>query len=92
MTKFLKVTSFLRTHVYAISLQPTDMKQIIPLGKGKFVHVDSYGASHETRRGSIIVAAFAMIISALTVGAVLGIDITSPNTTTQHGYPHRTDR
>jgi beta-lactamase regulating signal transducer with metallopeptidase domain len=68
------------------------MKQIIPLGKGRFVHVDSYGASHETRRGSIIVAAFAMIISALTVGAVLGIDITSPNTTTQHGYTHRTDR
>jgi hypothetical protein len=67
------------------------MKQIIPLGKGRFVHVDSYGAS-QTRRGSIIVAAFAMIISAITVGAVLGIDITSPNTTTQHGYPHRTDR
>jgi len=92
MTKCRKVTSFLRTRVYAISLQPTDMKQIIPLGKGRFVHVDSYGASHETRRGSIIVAAFAMIISAITVGAVLGIDITSPNTTTQHEYPHRTDR
>ena len=68
------------------------MKQIIPLGKGKFVTIDSYGESRETRRGSIIVAAFAMLISALTVGAVLGIDITSPNTTTQHGYPHRTDR
>ena len=68
------------------------MKQIIPLGKGKFVHLDSYGEVSETRRGSIIVAAFAMIISALTVGAMLGIDITSPNTTTQHGYPHRTNR
>ncbi len=92
MTKFLKVTSLLRAYVYVTSLQLTDMKQIIPLGKGRFVHVDSYGASYETRRGSIIVAAFAMIISAITVGAVLGIDITSPNTTTQHEYPHRTDR
>jgi hypothetical protein len=68
------------------------MKRIISLGKGKFVHLDSYGEVSETRRGSIIVAAFAMLISALTVGAVLGIDITSPNTTTQHEYPHRTDR
>jgi hypothetical protein len=67
------------------------MKRIISLGKGKFVHLDSYGEVSETRRGSIIVAAFAIIISALTVGAVLGIDITSPSTT-QHGYPHRTDR
>jgi hypothetical protein len=91
MTKFLKVTSFLHTHAYVMFLQLTDMKQIIPLGKGRFVHVDSYGAS-QARRGSIIVVAFAMIISALTVGAVLGIDITSPNTTTQHEYPHRTDR
>jgi beta-lactamase regulating signal transducer with metallopeptidase domain len=92
MTKCRKVSSFLNTYVFGTSLQLTDMKQIISLGKGRFVHVDSYGASHETRRGSIIVAAFAMIISALTVGAVLGIDITSPNTTTQHGYTHRTDR
>jgi hypothetical protein len=68
------------------------MKRIISLGKGKFVHLDSYGEVSETRRGSIIVAAFAMLISALTVGAVLGIDITSPNTTTQHEYPHRTNR
>jgi hypothetical protein len=68
------------------------MKQIIPLGKGKFVTIDSYGESRETRRGSITVAAFAMILSALTVGAMLGIDITSPNTTTQHEYPRSTGR
>ena len=68
------------------------MKRIISLGKGKFVHLDSYGEVSETRRGSIIVATFAVLISALTVGAVLGIDITSPSTTTQHGYPHRTNR
>lgn len=68
-------------HVFVTFLQLTDMKQIISLGKGKFVHLDSYGESHETRRGDIIVAALVIIITTITVGAALGIDITSPNST-----------
>lgn len=79
-------------HVSVTSLQLTDMKQIISLGKGKFVHLDSYGESRETRRGDIIVAAFAIIITTITVGAALGIDITSPNSTPQHANPHRSYR
>lgn len=67
------------------------MKQIISLGKGKFVHLDSYGESHETRRGDIMVAALAIIITTITVGAALGIDITSPNST-PHVTPHRSYR
>ena len=67
------------------------MKQIISLGKGKFVHLDSYGESHETRRGDIMVAALAIIITTVTVGAALGIDITSPNST-PHVTPHRSYR
>lgn len=78
-------------YVFVTSLQLTDMKQIIPLGKGKFVHLDSYGESHETRRGDIMVAAFAIIITTITVGAALGIDITSPNST-PHANPHRSYR
>ncbi len=78
--------------MFVTSLQLDDMKQIIPLGKGKFVTIDSYGESRETRRSNIMVAAFAMIISALTVGAMLGIDITSPNSTPQHADPHRAYR
>ena len=68
------------------------MKQIISLGKGKFVHLDSYGESHETRRGDIMVAVLAIIITTVTVGAALGIDITSPNSTPQHGNLHRSYR
>ena len=67
------------------------MKQIISLGKGKFVHLDSYGESNETRRGDIMVAALAIIITTVTVGAALGIDITSPNST-PHANPHRAYR
>ena len=67
------------------------MKQIISLGKGKFVHLDSYGESNETRRGDIMVAALAIIITTVTVGAALGIDITSPNST-PHADPHRAYR
>jgi beta-lactamase regulating signal transducer with metallopeptidase domain len=68
------------------------MKHIIPLGKGKFITLDSYGESHETRRGDIMVAVFAIIITIITVGAALGIDITSPNSTPQHADPHRAYR
>lgn len=78
-------------HVSVTSLQLTDMKQIISLGKGKFVHLDSYGESRETRRGDIIVAAFAIIMTTIIVGAALGIDITSPNST-PHANPHRSYR
>ena len=67
------------------------MKQIIPLGKGKFIHLDSYGESNETRRGDIMVVALAIIITTVTVGAALGIDITSPNST-PHVTPHRAYR
>lgn len=74
------------------SLRLTDMKTIYSMGKGKYVTLDSYGESHETRRGDIMVAAFAIIITTITVGAALGIDITSPNFTPQHVHPHRSYR
>ena len=67
------------------------MKQIIPLGKGKFIHLDSYGESNETRRSDIMVAVLAIIITTVTVGAALGIDITSPNSTLP-ANPHRAYR
>lgn len=60
------------------------MKQIVPLGKGKFMHLDSYGESRETRRWNLFIGVIAIAISSLTVGAMLGIDITSPNTTPTH--------
>ena len=68
------------------------MKQIVPLGKGKFVTIDSYGESRETRRWNLIIGVTALLISSFTIGAMLGIDITSPNSTQQHDNTHRTDR
>jgi hypothetical protein len=60
------------------------MKQIVHLGPGRFVHLDSYYASHETRLGKICVAALSIIIAGLTAGAVVGIDITNQTPTQQH--------
>lgn len=66
------------------------MKQIVPLGSGKFVTIDSYGESRETRRWNLFIGVIAIAISSFTVGAMLGIDITSPNTTPTHDNTHRT--
>ena len=60
------------------------MKQIVSLRPGRFVHLDSYYASHETRFSRICVAAMSIIIAALTAGAVVGIDVTNPTPTQQH--------
>jgi hypothetical protein len=59
------------------------MKHTVRLSPGQFIHLDSYYASNETRLSKICVAALSIIIAALTVGAVIGIDITNP-TPTQH--------
>jgi predicted benzoate:H+ symporter BenE len=60
------------------------MKHIVRVGPGRFVHLDSYHASHETRFSNICVAGLAIIIAGLTAGAVVGIDITNPTPTQQH--------
>jgi hypothetical protein len=67
------------------------MKHTVRLGKNQYINLDSYGESNKTRRiNNLMVAFLAVLISVVTVPAMLGIDITSPNTTTQHEYPHRT--
>jgi hypothetical protein len=68
------------------------MKHIIPLGKGKFVTIDSYGESRETRRWNLFIGVIAIVISSLTIGAMLGIDITSPQSKPDYEQLHRTDR
>jgi len=53
------------------------MKAIYSMGKGKFVTLDSYGKSHETRRSNLLVTIFMLVIATITAGAMLGIDITA---------------
>lgn len=59
------------------SLRLTDMKTIYSMGKGKFITLDSYGESHETRRSNLLVTVFMLVIATITAGAMLGIDITA---------------
>ena len=55
------------------------MKQIYSMDKGKYVTLDSYGKSRETRRGSIAVALFTVIITVITATALVGVDVTQLN-------------
>jgi beta-lactamase regulating signal transducer with metallopeptidase domain len=65
------------------------MKHTVRLEPGRFVHLDSYYASHETRLSKICVAALTLIIAALTAGAVVGMDITNQTPTQQHDNTQR---
>jgi hypothetical protein len=56
------------------------MKQIYSMGKGKYVTLDSYGESHETRPWSLAIAFFSVIITVITATALVGVDVTSPST------------
>jgi len=65
------------------------MKHTVRLSPGRFIHLDSYYGSHETRLCKICVAALSIIIAAITVGGVIGIDITNPTPTQHHDNTKR---
>lgn len=54
------------------------MKQIIRIDKNKFITLDSYGESNETRLGTFLMALLVVAIAAMTACAMFGIDITAP--------------
>ena len=62
------------------------------MGKGKYITLDSYGESHETRRWSVCIAIFSIIIAAITATALFGIDITSPSSPATTENESRTRR
>lgn len=62
------------------------MKTIYRMGKG-FVHMDSYPATRETRGGSFIVALLALLLAGITGGALVGVDITNMNPSTNSVQP-----
>ena len=55
------------------------MKTIYSMGKGKYITLDSYGESHETRRGSLAVALLSVVITVITATALVGVDVTQIN-------------
>ena len=67
------------------------MRTIYSMGKGKYVTLDSYGETHENRLANVLIATFAIILSAIAVPAALGIDITNLNPK-NNDTTHRTGR
>jgi hypothetical protein len=61
------------------------MKHIVPLGKNRYVTLDSYSVSHETRLENLFVTSLFVIVCALTAGSLLGVDITNPSQPQIHG-------
>jgi hypothetical protein len=55
------------------------MKTIYSMGRGKFITLDSYGESYGTRRWSVCIALFSIIIATISATALLGVDITQIN-------------
>jgi len=68
------------------------MKHIFRLGNNRYIHLDSYKSHIETGLGEFFVAILTIAIATVTVGAMLGIDITKINTPQINGTTHRTDR
>jgi len=66
------------------------MKTIYSMGKGKYITLDSYGESHETRRWSLAIALFSVIITVITATALVGVDITDPSPKQHHDIHNRT--
>jgi hypothetical protein len=64
------------------------MKTIYSMGKGKYITLDSYGESHETRRWSITIAIFSVIIATITATALVGVDLTQLNPQPIQGQTH----
>ena len=71
------------------------MKTIYSMGKGKYVILDSYGETHETRLGSIAIALLALLLATISGAALVGVDLTKINPQPTHqtnGTVHRTNR
>lgn len=87
--------SLTRTTSLAVtSLQLAEMKTIYRIGKG-YVHMDSYGETHETRLGSFAIALLSLALATISGMALLGVDPTNINpqpNSDNNGTTHRTNR
>jgi len=51
------------------------MKRIYSMGKNRYVTMDTYHTSHQSRRSKVLQAFFIAIIAAITGSAMVGVDI-----------------
>lgn len=49
------------------------------MGKGKYITLDSYPETHETRGGSIFVVLLALLLASISGMALVGVDPTNIN-------------
>ena len=49
------------------------------MGKGKYITLDSYGETYETRHWSIAIALLSLLLAAISGSALLGVDLTKIN-------------
>ena len=57
------------------------------MGKGKYVILDSYDETHETRLGSIAIALLALLLATISGAALVGVDLTKINPQAQQAQP-----
>jgi len=55
------------------------MKTIYSMGKGKYITLDSYGETHETRHWSIAIALLSLLLATISGMALVGVDPTNIN-------------
>ena len=67
------------------------MKHTTKLGPNRYIRLDSYGESRETRRFNIFCTLFVIAITVMTAGAMVGVDITNLNQQ-NNGNTSRTSR
>lgn len=63
------------------------MKRIIRLGPGSWLQLDSHFRSCKTRAVNLITFLFFTLITAVSIGGLIGVDITNPNSTQTNGQP-----
>lgn len=78
-------------------LHPGDqlMKTIYSMGKGKYITLDSYSETHETRHWSIAIALLSLLLATISEMALVGVNPTNINpqpNSESNANTHRTDR
>jgi hypothetical protein len=69
------------------SISSTQMKHTTKLGPGRYIRLDSYGESRETRRFNILCTLVVIAITCMTATAMVGVDITNLNPQQTEGAP-----
>lgn len=63
------------------------MKTIYSMGKNKFITLDSYGETHETRHWSIGIALLSLLLATISGAALVGVDLTKINPEATQAQP-----